>query len=196
MTYHLFWQLELLPNWTTLAVERFGEAEGPLAPHLEVSETELDWFVPRYRGRLSMLMGLAGSSRDSIVSAYFAFNSLRQPWHTAARYRFHATSLLSPPPPSYTSPHHPQKRSSRRQAPTHAPQQTSPLPNSSSPRPSPPGYLVDPARTHNGTAYLSAPFPRPPHRTHPVPKGGAGPKYGILGSGRSGNAEEGARRPC
>ncbi|GAA5868608.1 hypothetical protein JCM1840_005505 [Sporobolomyces johnsonii] len=44
MTYHVFWQLELLPNWTDLVCQRHGEAEGPESPDLEVSETELDWF--------------------------------------------------------------------------------------------------------------------------------------------------------
>ncbi|GAA5903225.1 hypothetical protein JCM5296_001211 [Sporobolomyces johnsonii] len=44
MTYHVFWQLELLPNWTDLVCQKHGEAEGPESPDFEVSETELDWF--------------------------------------------------------------------------------------------------------------------------------------------------------
>ncbi|KAI5481865.1 C6 transcription factor [Pseudohyphozyma bogoriensis] len=45
MCYHLVWQLELLPNWTALACQRFGEVDGPRSQDLEVSETELDWFL-------------------------------------------------------------------------------------------------------------------------------------------------------
>ncbi|BGP42105.1 hypothetical protein JCM10450v2_006191 [Rhodotorula kratochvilovae] len=44
MTYHVIFQLEILPNWTLIAVQRYGEPDGPSAPELEVSETELDWF--------------------------------------------------------------------------------------------------------------------------------------------------------
>ncbi|GAA5908507.1 hypothetical protein JCM6882_001286 [Rhodosporidiobolus microsporus] len=45
MTYHVVWQLEVLPNWTAIAVQRHGEPGGPATPDLEVSDTELDWFV-------------------------------------------------------------------------------------------------------------------------------------------------------
>ncbi|GAA6012266.1 hypothetical protein JCM10207_002783 [Rhodosporidiobolus poonsookiae] len=45
MTYHVVWQLEVLPNWTTIAVQRVGEPTGPATPDLEVSDTELDWFI-------------------------------------------------------------------------------------------------------------------------------------------------------
>ncbi|KAM0752733.1 hypothetical protein T439DRAFT_323347 [Meredithblackwellia eburnea MCA 4105] len=45
MNYHLVWQLELLPNWTNLAVQRWGEVPGPATDELEVTETELDWLV-------------------------------------------------------------------------------------------------------------------------------------------------------
>ncbi|KAK4058638.1 hypothetical protein OIO90_000082 [Microbotryomycetes sp. JL221] len=41
--YYLTWQLELMPTWTTLAVQRHGELDGPLSPELELTETELDW---------------------------------------------------------------------------------------------------------------------------------------------------------
>ncbi|GAA5936984.1 hypothetical protein JCM1841_003404 [Sporobolomyces salmonicolor] len=44
MSYHLFWQLELLPNWTDLVCQKHGEDGGPESPEFEVSETELDWF--------------------------------------------------------------------------------------------------------------------------------------------------------
>lgn len=44
MSYHVFYQLEILPYWTSLILQRFGEAEGPATPELEVTETELDWF--------------------------------------------------------------------------------------------------------------------------------------------------------
>lgn len=45
MTYHLIWQLELLPNWIKLAVQRFEEPGGPENVDLELSETELNWCV-------------------------------------------------------------------------------------------------------------------------------------------------------
>lgn len=43
--YHVFWQLELLPNWPDLALSRYGEEGGPANVELEVTETELDWFA-------------------------------------------------------------------------------------------------------------------------------------------------------
>ena len=43
MVYHVFWQLELLPNWPDLALSRFGEVGGPASVELEATETELDW---------------------------------------------------------------------------------------------------------------------------------------------------------
>ncbi|BGP18430.1 hypothetical protein JCM10213v2_006496 [Rhodosporidiobolus nylandii] len=45
MVYHVIWQLEVLPNWTSMVVQRHGEPGGPASADLEVSETELDWFV-------------------------------------------------------------------------------------------------------------------------------------------------------
>lgn len=43
MTYHLVWQLELLPGWTELCLQRYGETDGPVTEDLELSETELNW---------------------------------------------------------------------------------------------------------------------------------------------------------
>ncbi|GAA5986043.1 hypothetical protein JCM10908_006382 [Rhodotorula pacifica] len=43
MTYHVFWQLEVFPNWTEVAVQQFGEPGGPADPALALSPTELDW---------------------------------------------------------------------------------------------------------------------------------------------------------
>ncbi|GAA6044196.1 hypothetical protein JCM8097_006809 [Rhodosporidiobolus ruineniae] len=45
LCYHVVWQLEVLPNWTSIIVQRHGELGGPASPDLELSETELDWFV-------------------------------------------------------------------------------------------------------------------------------------------------------
>ncbi len=42
-TYHLAFQLELIPNWTTIAVQKFGDNPGPDSAELELSPTELDW---------------------------------------------------------------------------------------------------------------------------------------------------------
>ncbi|GAA5840563.1 hypothetical protein JCM9279_007365 [Rhodotorula babjevae] len=43
LTYHVVWQLEVIPNWPSIVVQRFGEQEGPSSPDLEVSDVELDW---------------------------------------------------------------------------------------------------------------------------------------------------------
>lgn len=42
MTYHLFFELDLLSGWTELCLQRFGENGGP-DEDTELSETELDW---------------------------------------------------------------------------------------------------------------------------------------------------------
>ncbi|GAA5851208.1 hypothetical protein JCM8547_004167 [Rhodosporidiobolus lusitaniae] len=44
MTFHELYALELLPNWTELAMQRIGPG-GPTCPEEEVSETELSWFI-------------------------------------------------------------------------------------------------------------------------------------------------------
>jgi hypothetical protein len=36
-------QLELLPSWTFLALQRVGSPGGPVSEEFEVSEEELDW---------------------------------------------------------------------------------------------------------------------------------------------------------
>lgn len=43
MTYHVFWQLEVFPSWTELAVQQYGEPGGPADPELALTPTELDW---------------------------------------------------------------------------------------------------------------------------------------------------------
>ncbi|GAA5850537.1 hypothetical protein JCM8547_001907 [Rhodosporidiobolus lusitaniae] len=45
--YHLFTQLEALPDWVQMAVQREGEMTDyePLAPECALTETELDWFT-------------------------------------------------------------------------------------------------------------------------------------------------------
>ncbi|KAK4335368.1 Zn(2)-C6 fungal-type transcription factor [Rhodotorula toruloides] len=45
--YHLFTQLECLPNWATLAAQRVDEMTpfGPLSEECALTETELDWFT-------------------------------------------------------------------------------------------------------------------------------------------------------
>ena len=45
MTYHLFWALETLKNWTELALQRVTEPGGPESEEYEVLELELDWCV-------------------------------------------------------------------------------------------------------------------------------------------------------
>ncbi|SCV68650.1 BQ2448_771 [Microbotryum intermedium] len=42
-TWYLCWQLELMPRWTSVAVQRYGEEGGPITRDDELSETELDW---------------------------------------------------------------------------------------------------------------------------------------------------------
>lgn len=45
MIFHQFFQLELLPDWTTLALQKIGQSPGPLSFEEEVTETELGWFI-------------------------------------------------------------------------------------------------------------------------------------------------------
>ncbi|KPV75536.1 uncharacterized protein RHOBADRAFT_53503 [Rhodotorula graminis WP1] len=45
MTFHELLQLELLPDWTKLVLQRIGESGGPSSVDEEVDETELSWFV-------------------------------------------------------------------------------------------------------------------------------------------------------
>ncbi|GAA5824096.1 hypothetical protein JCM11251_001520 [Rhodosporidiobolus azoricus] len=45
MTFHELWQLEHLPNWTELVMQRFGTPGGPETVEEEVTETELGWFI-------------------------------------------------------------------------------------------------------------------------------------------------------
>lgn len=45
LTHHVIFSLEVLPNWTAIAVQRYGEADGPLSFDLELTDEELDWCV-------------------------------------------------------------------------------------------------------------------------------------------------------
>ncbi|GAA5897072.1 hypothetical protein JCM8208_006161 [Rhodotorula glutinis] len=45
MTFHELLQLELLPDWTKLVLQRVGERGGPGSVDEEVTETELSWFI-------------------------------------------------------------------------------------------------------------------------------------------------------
>ncbi|BGP55675.1 hypothetical protein JCM8202v2_003280 [Rhodotorula sphaerocarpa] len=47
VVYHLFTQLEVLPNWVAMAAQREGEMTefGPLPSECVLTETELDWFT-------------------------------------------------------------------------------------------------------------------------------------------------------
>ncbi|GAA5842576.1 hypothetical protein JCM9279_003624 [Rhodotorula babjevae] len=45
MTFHELLQLELLPDWTRLVLQRVGEPGGPSTVDEEVTETELSWFI-------------------------------------------------------------------------------------------------------------------------------------------------------
>lgn len=42
-TYHLFSQMELLPGWASMAIQRVGDVGGPLSYEFELEEQELDW---------------------------------------------------------------------------------------------------------------------------------------------------------
>lgn len=46
LVYHLVVQLDALPTWALMVVQRTGEltGSGPLMPECELSERELDWF--------------------------------------------------------------------------------------------------------------------------------------------------------
>lgn len=41
--YHHSFQLEHNPNWARMALQRFGDPDGPMTPEEEVSGTEISW---------------------------------------------------------------------------------------------------------------------------------------------------------
>lgn len=43
LLYNIIVQLELLPNWTHIALQRVGDRDGPLTSDYEVSGEELYW---------------------------------------------------------------------------------------------------------------------------------------------------------
>lgn len=45
MVFHTAFQLELTPDWTSLALQKVGEPGGPTTKEDELSETELSWCV-------------------------------------------------------------------------------------------------------------------------------------------------------
>ncbi|KDE07740.1 hypothetical protein MVLG_02012 [Microbotryum lychnidis-dioicae p1A1 Lamole] len=45
VVHHLFTQLELLPSWTLLALQRVGSPGGPTSEEFEVTPEELEWFA-------------------------------------------------------------------------------------------------------------------------------------------------------
>ncbi|ORY62706.1 hypothetical protein BCR35DRAFT_326679 [Leucosporidium creatinivorum] len=45
MVFHTAFQLELTPDWTSLALQKVGEPGGPATKEDEVSETELSWLI-------------------------------------------------------------------------------------------------------------------------------------------------------
>ncbi|KAK4047722.1 hypothetical protein OIV83_005230 [Microbotryomycetes sp. JL201] len=45
MIFHQFFQLELLPDWTTLALQRVGSDPGPKSVEEELTTTELEWLI-------------------------------------------------------------------------------------------------------------------------------------------------------
>lgn len=47
--FHLIFQLDLLPNWTELALQRVGDPHGPQNPDEELTETERQWFLEGLR---------------------------------------------------------------------------------------------------------------------------------------------------
>lgn len=44
MVLHLSDQLNLLPDWVELAIQRVGDFRGPIATEYEVSLQELEWY--------------------------------------------------------------------------------------------------------------------------------------------------------
>ncbi|GAA6030790.1 hypothetical protein JCM8097_008877 [Rhodosporidiobolus ruineniae] len=44
LVHHMLMQLEMLPDWSTLAAQRIGQPDGPISEEYELTENELDWF--------------------------------------------------------------------------------------------------------------------------------------------------------
>ncbi|KAM0791682.1 hypothetical protein ACM66B_003957 [Microbotryomycetes sp. NB124-2] len=49
MSYHSFQNLELVPTWTKMALQRLGDPDGPRSPEEELTKEELDWLVEGVR---------------------------------------------------------------------------------------------------------------------------------------------------
>ncbi|KAM0791691.1 hypothetical protein ACM66B_003964 [Microbotryomycetes sp. NB124-2] len=47
--HHLVQQAELLDNWTSIALQAYGDVDGPLAPEYALTSDELDWLVSALR---------------------------------------------------------------------------------------------------------------------------------------------------
>lgn len=45
MTYHNFFEMELNPDWTKMALQRVGDVPGPASAEEELTETEISWYV-------------------------------------------------------------------------------------------------------------------------------------------------------
>jgi hypothetical protein len=45
MIYHAFTQMELIPEWSRMALQRVGEVGGPRDESEELNELELSWLV-------------------------------------------------------------------------------------------------------------------------------------------------------
>ncbi|BGO93696.1 hypothetical protein NBRC10512_006577 [Rhodotorula toruloides] len=111
LTYHVIFSLEILPNWTAIAVQRFGETDGPFSPDLELTDEELDWidkglivgsyYHPIANGRLQELRQ---SRRPSYRAQPYASTAAIQPPFTAALPT--ATPTPRPPPPVAALPTH------------------------------------------------------------------------------------------
>ncbi|GAA5983536.1 hypothetical protein JCM10908_000323 [Rhodotorula pacifica] len=106
VVYHLFTQLEVLPNWVELAAQRQGESTefGPLPVECVLTETELDWFTRALE--LACFFTPLAAERLRELNAARRARSLQQQAVPAAAAGYPAfqtgpsSSLTLPPPPT------------------------------------------------------------------------------------------------
>ncbi|GJN92545.1 hypothetical protein Rhopal_005575-T1 [Rhodotorula paludigena] len=173
MTYHVVWQLEVLPNWTLIAVQRYGEQDGPPTAELEVSDTELDWLV-----------------KGLICASYYhpVANARLQELRHARRPSYPGAQPPTPqPPPDQAPPHSRQQHTSIPFASSSGPTPVTSGSATNAYRPSTTHYFNVDVPASGMTVPTLAPHQQHEHEqdpftsslvgfaaTHPVPPAGAG----------------------
>lgn len=126
MVYHLFTQLEALPNWVAMAAQRQGEMTefGPLPVECVLTETELDWFTRALELACFFTPLAAERLRELNAARRARTTAMPPPGAYAPAYDPIAAVLSLPPTSNYTLP----SRDPATQLPPSQPSQTMELP--------------------------------------------------------------------